>query len=38
MDADAILSTIERLAKLREAGALTDEEFAAKKADLLGRL
>ena len=33
-----VLSTIERLAKLRDAGALTEEEFAAKKADLLARL
>ena len=33
-----ILSTIERLAKLRDAGALTDEEFSAKKAELLARL
>lgn len=33
-----ILSTIERLAKLRDAGALTDEEFGSKKAELLARL
>jgi len=33
-----ILSTIERLAKLRDAGALTDEEFSAKKVELLARL
>ncbi|RYH09724.1 SHOCT domain-containing protein [Tropicimonas sp. IMCC6043] len=33
-----ILSTIERLAALRDAGALTEEEFAAKKAELLKRL
>lgn len=33
-----ILSTIERLAALRDAGALSDEEFSAKKAELLARL
>lgn len=33
-----ILSTIERLAKLRDAGALTEDEFGAKKAELLARL
>jgi len=37
-DVDTILSTIERLAKLREAGALTDEEYATKKTELLARL
>ena len=36
--ADDILKTIERLAELRQKGVLTDEEFAAKKADLLSRL
>ncbi len=35
---DDILRTIERLAELREKKILTDEEFAAKKADLLSRL
>jgi hypothetical protein len=30
------LSQLERLAKLRESGALTDEEFEAEKAKLLG--
>ena len=30
------VAQIEKLAKLHEAGVLTDEEFAAKKADLLG--
>lgn len=35
---DQILSTIEKLARLRDAGALTDDEFAAKKAELLARL
>lgn len=29
---------IERLAELRQKGILTEEEFTAKKADLLGRL
>ncbi|MGV3484728.1 MAG: SHOCT domain-containing protein [Planctomycetaceae bacterium] len=33
-----LLAIIERLAKLRDAGALTDEEFQAKKTDLLSRL
>lgn len=33
-----ILGTIERLAKLRDAGALTDEEYTAKKTELLTRL
>ena len=35
---DDILGTIERLAKLRDAGALSEEEFSAKKAELLARL
>ncbi|MDG1969775.1 MAG: SHOCT domain-containing protein [Paracoccaceae bacterium] len=29
---------MERLAKLRDAGALTEDEFGAKKAELLARL
>ena len=33
-----ILSAIERLGDLKDKGILTDEEFTAKKADLLGRL
>lgn len=33
-----ILGTIEKLAALRDAGALTEDEFSAKKADLLQRL
>ncbi|MEX5235988.1 SHOCT domain-containing protein [Kocuria arenosa] len=33
-----VLGQLEQLGKLRDAGVLTDEEFAAKKADLLGRL
>lgn len=36
--ADEILGQLERLGKLKEAGVLTEEEFQAKKADLLGRL
>lgn len=37
-DAEEITSTIERLAALRDSGAITVEEFEAKKAELLGRL
>lgn len=33
-----VLDQIKRLAELHAAGALTDDEFAAKKTDLLGRL
>ena len=33
-----VFATIEKLADLRTKGVLTDEEFASKKADLLGRL
>jgi len=29
---------IEKLARLREAGALTEEEFQAKKSEILGRI
>ena len=36
--ADNILTTIERLAELRQKGILTEEEFATKKAELLSRL
>ncbi len=35
---DDILRTIERLGELRKKDILTEEEFAAKKAELLGRL
>lgn len=35
---DEILNTIERLAKLHSVGALSDEEFNAKKSELLARL
>lgn len=32
------LSQLERLGKLHKAGALTDEEFASKKAEILARI
>ncbi len=35
---EEILKTIERLAELRQKNILTEDEFAAKKAELLGRL
>jgi hypothetical protein len=35
---DDILTTIERLSDLRQKNILTEEEFAAKKAELLSRL
>jgi hypothetical protein len=35
---DEIFSRIERLAELRQKGILTEEEFSAKKAELLARL
>lgn len=35
---DDIFAKIERLAQLHTKGILTDEEYASKKADLLGRL
>ncbi len=35
---DDVLATIEKLSKLKEAGALTQEEFDAKKKDLLSKL
>jgi hypothetical protein len=37
-DPAAALALIERLAELREKGLLTEEEFAAKKAELLSRI
>jgi Short C-terminal domain len=37
-DSGAIIGAIESLAGLHERGILSDEEFAAKKAELLGRL
>jgi hypothetical protein len=33
---DVSLEQLERLAKLHDSGALTDEEFAAQKAKILG--
>ena len=33
-----VLPTLERLGQLRDAGVVTEEEFLAKKADLLSRL
>jgi hypothetical protein len=33
-----VLSMIERLAELRQKGILSEEEFAAKKAELLARI
>jgi Short C-terminal domain len=35
---DDPLATIKRLAELRDAGALTSDEFEAKKRELLDRL
>ena len=37
-DADAVLAVLERLGDLHRRGVLTDEEFAAKKAEILSRL
>jgi hypothetical protein len=37
-DGDAIFATLERLAGLKQKGILSEEEFAAKKAELLKRL
>lgn len=36
VDTDEMLNQLERLGKLREAGVLTDAEFAAQKARILG--
>lgn len=38
MSQDDVLATIEKLAKLKDAGALTQDEFDAKKKDLLSKL
>lgn len=35
---DTIIATLERLGGLRDKGYVSDEEFAAKKSELLGRL
>jgi hypothetical protein len=37
-DPGAVLAALERLGDLHQRGVLTDEEFAAKKAELLSRL
>lgn len=37
-DGDSIIVQIEHLGKLRDAGVVTESEFLAKKAELLGRL
>lgn len=37
-DADAVLAALERLGDLHQRGILTDDEFAAKKTELLSRL
>ena len=37
-DGDSVLATLERLAGLKEKGILSEEEFAAKKTELLKRL
>lgn len=38
MLADLIIEQIRKLGELHERGILTDEEFAMKKTELLGRL
>ncbi|HYU49079.1 MAG TPA: PH domain-containing protein [Candidatus Limnocylindria bacterium] len=38
MSADQVTATLDRLADLRDRGAVTPEEYEAKKAELLGRL
>lgn len=38
MSADEIMSTIEKLGKMKESGLITQEEFDAKKKDLLAKL
>ncbi|WP_294011696.1 SHOCT domain-containing protein [Sphingomonas sp.] len=35
---DIVVDQIRKLAELRDSGVLTEEEFAAKKAELLDRL
>jgi hypothetical protein len=37
-ESDSVFDTLERLASLKEKGILSEEEFAAKKAELLKRL
>ena len=38
MKPDEVMATIEKLAELKTKGMLTDEEFSAKKAELLKKL
>ena len=38
VQSDDVFATLEKLAHLRAKGVLSDEEFASKKAELLGRL
>jgi len=38
MSADELTRTLANLADLRDRGAISAEEYEAKKADLLGRL
>ena len=38
MTADEIMSTIEKLGKMKDAGLITAEEFETKKKDLLAKL
>jgi hypothetical protein len=38
LSSDSIIATLERLGGLRDKGYVSDEEFAAKKSELLGRL
>ena len=38
MSSEDLFSMIERLAKLRDAGALTEDEFVSKKTEILARL
>jgi len=38
LSADEIMSTIEKLGKMKESGLITQEEFEAKKKDLLAKL
>jgi membrane protease subunit (stomatin/prohibitin family) len=35
---DEVMATLEKLAELKQKGILTDEEFSAKKAELLKKL
>lgn len=37
-NADEIITLIEKLAKLRDAGAISDDEFSAKKTELMNRI